>query len=454
MQRREFLSTLAAAPALAQSNSAARAKKPNFVFILADDLGYGDLSCYGQSMFETPNLDRLAKDGTRFEAAYAGATVCAPSRCALMTGQHTGHCRVRGNGKNEEVLRKSDLVIPELLKANGYKTGMFGKWGLGDLGHAGYPNDKGWDEWFGYFSQFHAHQYYPHMLLHNRETVELRGNWGTGKKEFAPDVIHARAMAWLEKQSATEPFFLYYTSTIPHTNNELGRDTGNGQEVPEDAPFSGKPWPQVEKNFAAMIHRLDRQVGQLVDTLKQRGLYENTMILFTSDNGAHKEGGHDANFFKSAGAVRGTKRDLTDGGIRVPAFAIWANQIPAGKVNPQPWAFWDVMPTYCEAAGINAPKHIDGVSMLPDWTGKGTVNHPHFYWEFHEGGFAQAIRKDHWKLIKQKNGQFELYDLAKDIREENNLAAANPKLVEELRAVMRKSRVDSQDWPVAANLKA
>ncbi|MDL5049770.1 arylsulfatase [Oscillatoria amoena NRMC-F 0135] len=454
MQRREFLAGLGAAAAAAPGMAQSRAKKPNFVFVLADDLGYGDLSCYGQTMFETPNLDRLAKEGTRFDAAYAGSTVCAPSRCSLMTGMHTGHCRIRGNGKNETVLRKSDLVIPEMLKANGYNTGMFGKWALGTFGYPGHPNDKGWDEFYGYFSQFHAHQYYPHMLMHNRKVDELRGNWGTQRKEYAPDVIHRKTMEWLEKQSANEPFFLYYTSTIPHTDNELGRDTGNGQVVPEDAPFSGKPWPQVERNFAAMIHRLDRQVGDLVDTLKQRGMYENTVIVFTSDNGAHNEGGHSAKFFNSSGAVRGIKRDLTDGGIRVPAFAIWANQIPAGTVNKRPWAFWDVMPTFAEAAGIPTPLGLDGVSVLADWMGKGPVAHPHFYWEFHEGGFAQAVRRDNWKLIKQKNNTFELYDIVADVNETNNLAGANPKLVEELRLVMRNSRVDSQDWPVAAELKA
>lgn len=447
MRRRDVLATLSAA---AWNTQAAQVKKPNLVFILADDLGYGDLSCYGQKMFETPKIDALAASGTRFTSAYSGSTVCAPSRCALMTGKHTGHCRVRGNGKNEEVLRKDDLVIPEVLKGAGYETAIFGKWGLGSLGHPGYPNDKGWDEWFGYFSQFHAHQYYPQMLLHNRQHVELKGNWGTQRKEYAPDVIHEQAMQWLDKRGTDKPFFLYYNSTIPHTDNELGRDTGNGQSVPEDAPFGAKPWPQVEKNFAAMVSRLDRLVGGLVQKLKDKGVYENTLLVFTSDNGAHKEGGHDAKFFQSSGPVRGTKRDLTEGGIRVPAFAVWANKIPAGKVDNTPWAFWDVMPTFCEASGAKAPRDIDGTSVLSQWMGKGPVPHAHFYWEFHEGGFAQAVRQGNWKCIKQKNGKVELYDLSKDLGEDRDLASENPKVLEEMKALIRKSRTDSADWPVPA----
>jgi arylsulfatase A-like enzyme len=441
MTRREAIFGAAAA-----LGAQAQPKRPNLVFFLADDLGYGDLGCYGQKLIPTPHLDALAGEGTRFEAAYSGSTVCAPSRCSLMTGYHTGHTRIRGNGKNEEVLQKEDVTLAEVLKGGGYKTGIFGKWGLGKMGYPGYPTRKGFDEWFGFFSQSHAHNYYPEMLQHNDSFVELGGNTGTRKRDYAPDVIHERAMKWLDQQR--EPFFLYYNSTIPHTNNELGRDTGNGQEVPEDSPFSGRDWPQVEKNFAAMVSRLDRAVGSTVEHLKKNGQYENTLFVFTSDNGAHKEGGHNADFFDSNGPLRGTKRDLTEGGIRVPAFAVWANQIPKGKVSDVPWAFWDVMPTFCEAAGVKGPKGIDGISVLDAWKGKSRKSQEYFYWEFHEGGFAQAIRKGNWKAIKLKTGKIELYDLAKDLGEVNDLAGANAGVVEEMKRLFVSSRVESTDWPV------
>ncbi|MFN8687833.1 MAG: arylsulfatase [Acidobacteriota bacterium] len=442
MTRREWLAGSVGALGLAQGRS-----KPNVVFVLADDLGIGDLGCYGQKEIATPNIDALGAAGTRFTSAYAGSTVCAPSRCALMTGYHTGHGRVRGNGKNELVLRKEDVVIPEVLKGAGYRTGMFGKWALGALGTAGYPTKKGWEEWFGFYSQTHAHKYYPEALLHNDTLVELVGNTGTRRRDYAPDVIHGQAMKWLDGQRAGQPFFLYYTSVIPHTNNELGRDTGNGQEVPEDAPYGGKNWPQVERNFAAMVSRLDRQVGQLVDKLKEKGLYENTLIVFTSDNGAHEEGGHKHAFFDSNGPLKGIKRSLTEGGIRVPAIAAWAGRIPAGTVNDTPWAFWDVMPTLAGVAGASAPKGIDGMDVMEVWQGKAKKTHPYYYWEFHEGGFAQAVRKGDWKCIREKTGEVRLFDLSQDLGEQTDLAARKPEVVRELTGLFEKARVESADWP-------
>ena len=446
MTRREWLASASVTAALAQAPA-----RPNIVFILADDLGYGDLGCYGQEKIATPHLDALAASGVRFTSAYAGASVCAPSRCSLMTGLHTGHTRIRGNGKNETVLRAEDRTVAELLRASGYRTGIFGKWGLGQLGYPGYPTKKGWEEWVGYFSQTHAHNYYPEMLHHNDGFFELMGNTGTRRRDYAPDVIHGYALRWLEARKAEEPFFLYYNSTIPHTNNEMGRDTGNGQEVPEDAPYSAKPWPQVEKNFAAMVSRLDRLVGSLVTKLKERGLYENTLILFASDNGAHKEGGHDPAFFHSSGPLRGTKRDLYEGGIRVPAFAVWDKKIAPGGVSDAPWAFWDVLPTFCEAAGILPPTALDGRSVLGQWRGRAAEAHRPFYWEFHEGGFTRAVRKAEWKAIQLKTGKVELYDLSKDLSERVDLAASDPAgVLKELRELLVSSRVESADWPTQA----
>jgi len=444
MTRREWLAGSVGSLGLAQGRS-----KPNIVFVLADDLGIGDLGCYGQKEISTPNIDALAAAGTRFTSAYAGATVCAPSRCSLMTGYHGGHAPIRGNGKNEDVLQASDVVIPEVLKKAGYRTGMFGKWALGRMGKPGYPTKKGWDEWFGFFSQTQAHMYYPQALHHNDGIVELVGNTGTRRRDYAPDVIHERALQWLDTQKAGTPFFMYYTSVIPHTNNELGRDTGNGQEVPEDAPYGAKAWPQVEKNFAAMVSRLDRHVASLVEKLKEKKLYENTLIVISSDNGAHEEGGHKHAFFDSNGPLNGIKRSLTDGGIRVPAIAVWADQIPAGRVNDTPWAFWDVMPTLAGVAGVAAPKGIDGMDVMDVWRGKSTKTQPYYYWEFHEGGFAQAIRKGNWKCVREKTGVVRLFDLSQDLGEQNNLAGSRPELVAELTALMKTARVENPHWLTA-----
>ncbi|WP_031498442.1 arylsulfatase [Bryobacter aggregatus] len=442
MTRREWLLAAGAGAAFGQRRS-----RPNLVFILADDLGYGDLGCYGQQKILTPHLDALAKRGVQFDAAYAGSTVCAPSRCCLMTGLHTGHTRVRGNGKNETVLRAGDLVLPEVLQSNGYRTAMFGKWGLGQPGTPGYPTKKGWEEWLGYFTQLQAHNYYPEILEHNDGILELAGNTGSQRKDYAPDVIHGHALRWLDAQNAAKPFFLYYNSTLPHANNEMGRDTGNGMQIPNDAPYGAKPWPQVEKNFAAMVTKLDQYVGSLVAKLEEMKLLDNTLLVFASDNGPHKEGGHDPEFFASRGPLWGIKRDLYEGGIRVPAMAVWANQIPAGRRSTEPWAFWDVMPTFCEAARVPAPEGLDGKSMLLQWQGKGGATHDPFYWEFHEKGFAQAVRQGQWKAVRTMQGDLELYDLSTDLGETKNVAAVHPAVLASLRELMKTMRTESADWP-------
>lgn len=446
MTRRHWIHAASGALAAPAAQNA-QTTRPNVLLILADDLGYGDLGCYGQKQIATPNLDALATEGTRFTSTYAGSTVCAPSRCCLMTGYHTGHARVRGNGKNETALGQTDVVLPELLRQAGYATGLFGKWGLGKMGYPGYPTKKGFDEWFGFFTQLQAHNYYPELLQHNDTVVELTGNTGTSRKDYAPDVIHSRAMEWLGKQKAERPFFLVYNSIIPHANNEMGRDTGNGLQVPSDAPYMGRPWAAVERNYAAMVGLLDRQVAQLVDRLKRQGLYDNTLILFSSDNGPHREGGHDPDFFHSSGPLRGIKRDLTEGGIRVPAIAVWPGKIPAGKTSDDPWAFWDVLPTICDVAGVKSPAGIDGASQWEAWQGKGSRAHGPFYWEFHERGFTQAVRDGQWKAIRNGKGKIELYDLVADLGEQNDLAERHPEMVRRMDELMRSMRTPDPDYP-------
>jgi len=314
INRRQFLEMMGAVAGDRSLAFAAQRslRKPNIIFILADDLGYGDLGCYGQKQMATPNLDRLAQEGVRFTQAYAGSTVCAPSRCALMTGLHMGHARIRGNARFP--LRPADLTVAELLKGAGYRTGLIGKWGLGEACSTGIPNAKGFDEWLGYLNQQHAHNYFPEFLWENQREVFLAGNMGT-RKQYSHDLFTDRALQFLQGHR-DQPFFLYLAYTIPHANNELGRETGNGMDVPGDAPYSGKDWPQVERNFAAMVHRLDADVGKVLEQLKKLGLDEDTIVFFSSDNGPHREGGHDPDFFDSNGPLRGIKRDLYEGGIR------------------------------------------------------------------------------------------------------------------------------------------
>jgi arylsulfatase A-like enzyme len=448
MNRRQFLETVGAAPVAAEALAAA-APRPNILFVLADDLGYGDLGCYGQTRIKTPNVDRLAAEGIRFASAYAGSTVCAPSRCSLMTGYHTGHARTRGNKPIDLPLRPSDVTVAEILKQAGYRTGLFGKWSLGQLGSTGYPTRKGWDEWFGYFSQRHAHNYYPEHLLAQETSFLCQGNMGTQHKDYAPDLFTNRAVSFLERQSAAQPFFLHVCYTQPHANNEMGRDTGDGMQVPSDAPYTGEKWPPVEKNFAAMITHMDRGVGRLVATLEAKGLAANTLVIFTSDNGPHHEGGHNPSFFESSGPLRGIKRDLTEGGIRVPMVMRWPGVIRPGAESAFPWAFWDFLPTAAELAQARAPAGIDGVSIVPTLRGERQKPHDSFYWEFHEAGFHQAVRMGDWKGIRKGLDQpMELYDLANDLGERRDLAGTHPDLVKRIAGIMAAARADDPEWPI------
>ena len=438
MKRRDFLGATAGAAWAAPIIP----RKPNIVLILADDLGYGDLGCYGQQRIKTPHIDRLAAEGMRFRQAYAGSTVCAPSRCVLMTGKHTGHSTVRGNRNPELPLEPGEATIATVLKAAGYRTAIFGKWGLGGPQTDSLPDQKGFDEFYGYLNHWHAHLAYPEHIWHNRNEVLLFDNWFHQCKSFVPGHFIDRALKFIEG-NASQPFFIYLATTIPHANNEL-----KAMEVPGQGMYAGEKWPEVEKNFAAAVTLLDSGVGRILELLKQKGLDQDTLVLFTSDNGPHGEGGHDAKFFQSSGPLRGKKRDLYEGGIRVPAIARWPGKIKPGAVNDFPWAFWDLLPTFAEVAGTPAPRGLDGVSILPTLLGRTQRPHDFFYWEFHEGGFQQAVRQGKWKLVRQlPRMEFELFDLNADVGETRDVAAANPGVVTRMQALLREARIESAVWP-------
>jgi len=420
--------------------------RPNIIFILADDLGYGDLGCYGQKLIRTPNLDRLAREGVRFTQAYAGSTVCAPSRCVLMTGLHTGHARVRGNALVP--LLPEDRTVAKMLKEAGYVTGIVGKWGLGEPNTPGVPNRQGFDEWFGYLNQGHAHDYYPQYLWRNEQKVTIEGNLNGAKKEYSNDLFTREALDFIRRHRKG-PFFLYLTFTLPHANNELGAKTGNGMEVPTDAPYSNESWPQQQKNHAAMITRLDGEVGKVMAVLKELGIDDHTVVFFSSDNGPHREGGAKPEFFRSSGPLRGIKRDLYEGGIRVPMIVRWPGKITPGTVSDQVWAFWDFLPTAAAIAGVRPPPAIDGISMLPALLAKPQKSHDDLYWEFHERGFKQAVRMGDWKAIRFGiEGPIELYDLKTEIGEQHNIAAAHPNVVARIEAILKTARTESKDFPI------
>ncbi len=440
-------------------------RKPNIIFILADDLGYGDLGCYGQSKIKTPNIDKLASEGIRFTDFYAGSTVCAPSRATLMTGLHTGHNVIRGNTHNL-ALGPAELTVAELLKQAGYHTGLVGKWGLGDEGSAGVPNKKGFDEFVGFLDQTHAHDYYTDHLARfdpknpdQRQNI-LYENQGGKKGLYVHDLFTMAATNFVrinkpDQFNQHRPFFLYLAYTIPHANNEEGHRSGNGMQVPSDAPYSGESWPQPQKNKAAMITRMDADIGKLMDELKQFKIEDDTVVWFSSDNGPHKEGGIDPKFFQSSGPLGGIKRDLYEGGIRVPMIVRWPAKIKAGEVSDQVWAFWDFLPTAAEIAQVKPPQKIDGISMLPTLLGKPQTNqHDFLYWEFHERGFQQAARMGDWKAVRPQAGEpLELYDLKKDIGEKQNVADKNPEIVAKIEDYLKSARSESDRWPIKKNPK-
>ena len=438
-------------------------KKPNIIYILADDLGYGDLGCYGQTKIKTPNLDRMAKEGMRFTDHYSGSTVCAPSRCTLMTGFHTGHSRVRGNyekgpygfGAGLE-LRSEDTTVAELLKNAGYTTGLFGKWGLGVHGTTGEPNKKGFDEFFGYLNQGQAHFYYPECLWKNDQKIFLAGNFQGKKTQYSHDLITKEAFKFI-KNNKDNPICLFLTYTIPHAEllvpeDSLAEYRGKFPETHYENIGAGglegygtQPTPKAA--FAAMITRMDRDIGRLFDLLKELGIDKNTLVMFSSDNGPHSEGGADPVFFKSSGGLRGGKRDLYEGGIRVPMIARWPSHIKPGSETDHVSAFWDVLPTLCDVAGIGSPD-CDGLSFLPVLLGRQQRKHDFLYWEFHERKTTNfAIRFGKWKAIKHKPGsQMELYDLEKDRAEKTDVSVKYPEIVAKMNKFFDGARVEHEIW--------
>ena len=490
-----LLSTLSA-------NGQKKDSKPNIIFILCDDMGYGDLGCYGQPFIRTPHIDAMANEGMRFTQAYAGSPVSAPSRASFMTGQHTGHCEVRGNkeywgnspiimyGNNKEYsvvgqhpYDPDHVILPEIMKDNGYTTGMFGKWAGGYEGSCSTPDKRGIDEYYGYICQFQAHLYYPNFL--NRYSKAL-GDTGVvrivmdenikypmygpeyqKRSQYSADMIHEKAMEWLDQQDTKQPFFGIFTYTLPHAELVQPEDSILNEykaKFDPDKVYKGSEGSRynaithTHAQFAAMITRLDYYVGEVLKKLKEKGLDENTLVIFSSDNGPHEEGGADPTFYGRDGKLRGLKRQCHEGGIRIPFIARWPGHVPAGKVNDHISAFYDLMPTFCDVAGIknyekkyrNKEKEVDyfdGISFAPTLLGKKKQKqHDFLYWEFNETNQI-AVRMDDWKLIVKKGKPF-LYNLKTDIHEDNDVALQHPDIVEKLKKVIFEQRIPNPYFSV------
>lgn len=492
-------SALAAAAASALAATQAR---PNIIYIMCDDMGYGDLGCYGQPFISTPRIDGMAGEGMRFTQAYAGSPVSAPSRASLMTGQHSGHCEVRGNkeywrnvpmvkyGENEDYsvvgqhpYDPEHVILPEIMKDNGYTTGMFGKWAGGYEGSVSTPDKRGIDEFYGYICQFQAHLYYPNFLnrysksLGDTATVRvvmeenikhpMYGEGYTNRSQYSADLIHQKAMEWLDKQSDNQPFFGVFTYTLPHAELVQPEDSilqHYYSKFDPDGTFAGNYWSRynpvthTHAQFAAMITRLDTYVGEVLDKLKEKGLDENTIVVFTSDNGPHEEGGADPTFFGRDGKLKGLKRSCHEGGIRVPFIVRWPGKVKAGSVCDHQLAFYDVMPTFCDIAGVadfqkrytNKAKEVDyfdGISFAPVLLGKsGQKKHEFLYWEFNETN-QMGLRMGDWKMVVKK-GVPELYNLKKDIHEDNNVASKNPKIVKKMVEIIRSQHTPNPYFSV------
>ena len=476
-------------------------EKPNIIYIMCDDMGYGDLGCYGQQYIATPNLDRMAAQGMRFTQAYAGSPVSAPSRASFMTGQHTGHTHVRGNkeywpsggriqyGNHSDYARvgqepydPNHKIIPEIMKEHGYTTGMFGKWAGGYEGSASTPDKRGIDQFYGYICQFQAHLYYPNfmnrydpsrgdegvvrVLLEENIPHPMYGNGYENRPQYTADLIHKEALAWLDKQTSEKPFLGIFTYTLPHAELIQPEDSillaYKGHFCKEktyggDAGSWYNPTDIAHAQFAGMITRLDKQVGEILDKLEEKGMTENTIVIFTSDNGPHEEGGADPTFFNRDGLLRGTKRSTHEGGIRVPFIVRWPGTVEAGRVSDHQLAFYDILPTFCDIAGIGGfpeafvNKNLegdcfDGLSFYNELTGKPQEAHDFLYWEFHETNMM-ALRMGNWKMVV-KNGNCMLYDLANDLHEDTDVAAKYPEVVKKMKEIILSQHTNSNLFKV------
>lgn len=462
--KKRFITAFVVAGLLAtqtEAQTGLKQKRQNIVFIVADDLGYGNLTSFNPgSKIPTPNIDRIGTEGTRFTNFYSGSTVCAPSRCALMTGKTMGTAYIRGNTR--EPIREQDTTMAQRLQSNGYATGMFGKWGLGEENTTGSPEKKGFDEFYGYLNQTHAHNYFTSHLFEARNGQMKRVN--VDSAQYAEDLIIDHALSFVNANKE-KPFFLYLPLTIPHAElwvpdnlmKPFLNADGTSKFEPE-TPFAGHnqydPQAKPRAAFAAMITKLDSDVGRVLDLLKKLGIDDNTYVFFTSDNGPHKEGGGDPVYFNSSGPLRGIKRDLYEGGIRVPLLVKAPGRVPAGKTSNVSWAFWDVLPTIAQITNTPSPANIEGISFVAALEGKPQKKHDYLYWQFNEGKLQEAVIKDEWKLIrfkvKGKPEVLELYNLNSDIGEKNNLASSNAGKVQELKALFAKAKTPAEnskfDW--------
>jgi len=442
-------------------------RRPNLIWVMADDLGYGEVGAYGQRVIRTPRLDQMAREGLRFTQFYAGATVCAPSRSVLMTGLHHGHTPVRGNAgagnPRAQALRPGDRTVARALQQAGYATGLVGKWGLGDVGEAetGLPRRQGFDYFFGYLNQRHAHNHFPSFLWRNETRLPLPnditpvGDDGAGYAEdgvlYADDLFTDDALRFVATHQ-DQPFFLYWSLVTPHANNERNRALNNGAHVPDFGPYAREDWPDQDKGHAAMVTRLDAAVGRLLDHLRLLGLERDTLVVFTSDNGPHDESSHDLTRFNPSGPFSGIKRSLTDGGIRVPTIAWWPGTVPANTESSWVGYFGDWFATATELAGAATPDGLDSISFVPTLRDPKSPQrrHEYLYWEFHEGGFRQAaLLEGRWKGIRRggPDAAVQVYDLHLDPGERRDVSADQPAVTQRLDTYLRGARTASDDWP-------